>query len=188
MSRESEIQVDELRLSLEPMTGKVPFRTAVQGIRVRLNDEALRKVVEVALAKGRDRAPVDVELRSTRFVAEGAEIVVQVSKGRFFKTDVRALLGLAAVAAEQVRVEIKEVKALGKLPIDAFVDPVLEKALGMAAARPGITRAPGGGRVLLIRPEEVLGSLGVPLQFATPGEWDARTGEGVLELRYRTLG
>src|SRR5262245_8601381 len=129
MSRESEIQVDELQLSLEPIAGRVPFRTAVQGIRVRLNDEALRKVVEVALAKGRDRAPVDVELRSTRFVAEGAEVVVQVSKGRFFKTDVRATVGVSAVAAEQVRVEIKEVKALGKLPIDAFVDPVLEKAL-----------------------------------------------------------
>lgn len=188
MGQDSEVQIDDLRLALEPISGRTPFRAVVQGIRVRLNNEVLEKAVEVALDKGRSRAPVDVELRSTRFVGEGAEIVVQVSKGRFFKTDVRAMLGLVAVAAEQVRVEIKEVKALGKLPIDAFVDPVLEKALGMAAARPGITRAPGGGRALLIQPEELLGSLGVPLQFATPGEWDARTGEGVLELRYRARG
>ena len=188
MGQESEIQVDELRLALEPMAGKTPFQTVVHGIRLRLNDEVLRKIVEVALAKGRDRAPVDVELRSTRFTGEGAEIVVQVSKGRFFKTDVRAVIGLAAVAAEQVRAEIKEVKALGKLPIDAFVDPVLEKALAMATSRPGIERAPGGGRALLIRPEEVLGSFGLPLQFATPGEWDARTAEGMLELRFRARG
>lgn len=191
MGQESEIQVDELRLALEPlagMAGKTPFRTVVQGIRLRLNDEVLRKAVEVGLVKGRDRAPVDLELRSTRFTGEGAEIVVQVSKGRFFKTDVRAVLGLGTVAAEQVRAEIKEVKALGKLPIDAFVDPVLEKALGMAASRPGIVRAPGGGRALLIRPEELLASFGLPLQFATPGEWDARTAEGMLELRFRARG
>jgi hypothetical protein len=188
MGQESEIQVDELRMALEPMAGKTPFQTVVQGIRLRLNDAALRKIVDVALAKGRDRAPVDVELRSTHFTGEGAEIVVQVSKGRFFKTDVRAVIGLTAVAAEQVRAEIKEVKALGKLPIDAFVDPVLEKALGMAAARPGIVRAPGGGRALLIRPEELLASFGLPLEFATPGEWDARTDEGVLELRFRARG
>jgi hypothetical protein len=80
------------------------------------------------------------------------------------------------------------VKALGKLPIDAFVDPVLEKALGKATAIAGVERAPGGERALLIRPDEVLESLGVPLQFATPGEWEARTEEGVLELWFRARG
>jgi hypothetical protein len=121
-------------------------------------------------------------------VGEGAEIVVEVSKGRFFKTDVRALIGLIALGAPQVRVEIKEIKALGKLPIDAFVDPVLEKALGKATMFAGIERAPGGGRALLIRPDELLGSLGVPLEFAAPGEWDAKTDDGVLELRFRGRG
>ncbi len=186
MGQEPEIQVDELQLFLEPIPGKTPFRTVVQRIKLRLTNDVLRKMVEVALVKGRDRAPVDLELRSTRFVGEGAEIVVQVSKGRFLKTDVRAVVGLIALGAPQVRVEIKEVKALGMLPIDAFVDPVLERALGMAAARPGVERAPGGGRALLVRPDELLGSFGVPLEFATPGEWDARTNEGTLELHFRT--
>ncbi|MEA2515987.1 MAG: hypothetical protein QOJ59_5476 [Thermomicrobiales bacterium] len=186
MSQEPEIQVDELQLFLEPIAGKVPFRSVVQSARLRLTNDVLRKMVEVALVKGRDRAPVDVELRSTRFTLEGAEVIVQVSKGRFLKTDVRAVVGLIASGVPQVRVEIKEVKALGMLPIDGFVDPVLEKALGMAAVRPGVERAPGGGRALLVRPDELLASFGVPLQFATPGEWDARTVEGELELRFRT--
>src|SRR5262245_59935277 len=188
MSQVPEIQADDVQLYLEPIAGKPPFRAVVQNIRLRLTKDALTKAVAVALEMGRDRAPVDVELRSTRFVDEGAEIVVQVSKGRFFKTDVRTLIGLIAQGAPQVRVEIKEVKALGKLPIDAFVDPVLEKALGKATTFAGIERAPGGGRALLIRPDELLGSLGVPLQFATPGEWDARTEDGLMELQFRARG
>jgi hypothetical protein len=188
MSQGAEIQADDVQLYLEPVAGETPFRTVVQSIRLRLTNDVLAKAVAVALEKGRDRAPVDLALRSTRFVGEGAEIVVEVSKGRFFKTDVRALIGLIAQRAPQVRVEIKEVKALGKLPIDAFVDPVLEKALGKATAFAGIERAPEGGRALLIRPDELLGSLGVPFQFATPGEWDAKTDEGVLELRFRGQG
>lgn len=188
MKQGAEIQADDVQLSLEPIAGDTPFQTVIRSIRLRLTNDVLTKAVGVALEKGRDKAPVDLELRSTRFAGEGAEIVVQVSKGRFFKTDVRAVIGLIALGAPQVRVEIKEVKALGKLPIDAFVDPVLEKALGRAAMFPGVERAPGGARALLIRPDELLGSLGVPLQFATPGEWEARTEEGVLELRFRGRG
>jgi hypothetical protein len=186
MSHEPEIHVTDLRLALERSSGKVPFQTVVDQIRLRLTNDVLTKMVEAALVMGRERAPVDLELRSTRFTVEGAEVIVQVSKGRFLRTDVRALVGLTAADAEHVRVEIREVKALGKLPIDAFVDPVLEKALTLASARPGIDRAPGDGRVLLVRPDQVLASLGVPLQFAESGQWHTRTEEGALEVRFRS--
>jgi len=181
---QAEIQIDDLRLSLEPIPGNPPFRSVVHGLRLQVTDEVLAKVVEVALVKGRDRAPVDVELRSTRFVAEGAEVVVHVSKGRFLKTDVRTLVGLATADNGRVRVDIKEVKALGKLPIDSFVDPILDKALGMATRRPGIERVPGV-RSLLIRPDEVLAGLGVPLTFAADGTWDVESHAGGFELRFR---
>jgi hypothetical protein len=181
--QQSEVQIDELRMSLEPVEGNPPFRSTVQGLRLQVTDSVLAKMVEVALAKGRDRAPVDVELRSTRFMDEGAEVVVQVSKGRFLKTDVRTLVGLAAADNGRVRVDIKEVKALGKLPIDSFVDPILDKALGMATRRPGIERA--GSRSLLVRPDEVLAGLGVPLTFAADGSWDIDSHVGGFALRFR---
>jgi hypothetical protein len=182
--QEAEIQIDELEMSLEPIPGNPPFRSTVQRLRLQVTDTVLAKVVEVALAKGRDRAPVDVDLRSTRFVDEGAEVVVQVSKGRFLKTDVRTLVGLAAADDGRVRVDIKEVKALGKLPIDSFVDPILDKALGMATRRPGIERV-AGSRSLLVRPDEVLAGLGVPLTFASGGSWDVDSHLGGFELRFR---
>ena len=179
----SDVQIDDLQMMLEPIPGNPPFRSTVRSLRLQVTDSTLAKVVEVALAKGRDRAPVDVDLRSTRFVPEGAEVVVQVSKGRFLKTDVRTLVGLAAAGDGQVRIDIKEVKALGKLPIDSFVDPILDKALGMASGRPGIERVPGG-RSLLVRPDEVLAGLGVPLTFASPGTWDVDSHEGGFALRF----
>jgi hypothetical protein len=143
-------------------------------------------MLEAALVTGRDRAPVDLELRSARFTIDGAEAIVQVSKGRFLKTDVRVLIGFSAADAEHVRVDVKEVKGLGKIPIDGFVDPVLEKALTMASARPGIEREADASRVLLVRPDELLASLGVPLTFSTPGDWHAQTSEGKFEARFRT--
>jgi hypothetical protein len=186
MSHEPEILVNDLHLRLEPATGKVPFHTVVHSIRLRLTNDVLAKMVEAALMLGKERAPVDLELRSTRFTSDGAEVIVQVSKGRFFKTDVRMVIAFSAEDAEHLRVEIKEVKALGKLPIDAFIDPVLEKALAMASARPGIDRSSEAGRVLLVRPDELLASVGVPLQFETPGAWQARTSEGALDARFRS--
>jgi hypothetical protein len=186
MSHYPEIRVTDLHLALEPGVGKVPFQTEVQHLRLRLTNDVLAKMIEAALVMGRERAPVDLELRSARFVPEGAEVVVQVSKGRFLKTDVRALLGITADDGEHLRVEVKEVKGLGMLPIDAFVDPVLDKALGIASARPGIDRATGEERVLVVWPGEVLASLGVPLQFATPGAWRAHTDDGTLEVWFRT--
>lgn len=186
MGQSSDIEIHDLHVVLEPAKGKVPFAPAVSNLSVQVSNGALSKAVAYALEMGKDRAPVDVELRSTRFINEGAEIIIQVSKGRFFKTDVRALIGLTAVNADVVRAEIKEVKSLGKLPIDGFMEPVLDKAIGKAASLPGVTRSADGKRVLLIDPQQLLVKFGLPARLVQPGSWNVGTTEGQLEARYST--
>jgi hypothetical protein len=186
MSQLSDIEIHDLRVVLEPARGKVPFAPAVSNLSVQIANSALNKAIAYALELGKDRAPVDVELRSTRFINEGAEIIIQVSKGRFFKTDVRALVALSAVNANVVRAEIKEVKGLGKLPIDGFLEPVLDKALGKAASLPGVTRSTDARRLLLIDPQQLLEKLGLPARLVQPGAWNVGTTDGQLEARYGT--
>lgn len=188
MTQQPGIEMTDVLLSLESTpgtTGKAPFQPVVQGIRIKLSDDTLSKLLEWAVALGRDRAPVDIAFRSARFIADGAEIVVEVSKGRFFKTDVRALVGMVADDAKELRVDIKEIKALGKLPIDAFVEPVVDKALAKASTRPGISRAPGSNRALLIDPAVALAALGLSLRFQPEGLWQARTTDGALSAHFR---
>jgi hypothetical protein len=186
MTQLSDIEIHDLHVVLEPARGKVPFAPAVSNLSVQISNGALGKAIAYALEMGKDRAPVDVELRSTRFTPEGAEIIIQVSKGRFFKTDVRALVALTAVNANVVRADIKEVKSLGKLPIDGFMEPVLDKALGKATSLPGVTRSSEGKRLLLIDPQELLAKLGLPARLVQPGAWNVGTTDGQLEARFAT--
>ena len=50
------------------------------------------------------------------------------------------MIGITANDDEKVTVEIKEIKALGKLPIESIVGPILDKALDKATAYPGVEK------------------------------------------------
>ncbi len=182
-----EIVVTDLALALEPAeSSTLPLQPVVIHVRARLDDAGLDKIARVVLTKSRDRVPVDVAFQSARFLDGGLEVTAQVSKGRFMKADVRAVVGIAAADAEQITVEVQDVKALGMLPLDAFVAPVLERAFALASSRPGIARSASNARALLIDPAEVLRALGVPLRFAAGGRWTVHPVTGALEVTFGT--
>lgn len=182
-----EIVVTNLALSLEPAeNGNPPLQPLVIRAHLKLDDSGLDKIARVVLAKARDRVPVDVLLQSAKFQAGGLEINAQVSKGRFMKADVRAVVRIAATGSEQITVEVQDVKALGMLPLDAFIAPMLERAFAMASSRPGIARSSSNARALLIDPAEVLRALGMPLRFAAGGTWTVHSVTGALEVAFGT--
>lgn len=187
MARIPEIVVTDLALSLEPAeSGNLPLQPVVIRARIKLDDNGVDKIVRVVLTKARDRIPVDVALQSAKFQDGGLEIMAQVSKGRFMKADVRAVIGIAAAGTEQITVEVQDVKALGMLPLDAFIAPVLERAFAMASSRPGIARSASNTRALLVDPAEILRAFGVPLRFAVGGTWTVHPATGAIEVEFVT--
>lgn len=187
MTLTPEIEITDLALGLEPVeSNTLPLQPVVIRARVRLDDRGLEKISRVMMTKARDRVPVDVALQSARFREGGLEITAQVSKGRFMKADVRAVIGIAAAGTEQIQVEVQDVKALGMLPLDAFVAPMLERAFAMASSRPGIARSASNARALLIDPAEMLRAFGVPLRFAAGGRWTVHPAAGALDLSFDT--
>jgi len=185
MAQQPEIRITDLTLDLAPSEDpSLPLQPVVTGARLRLDEAALVKLAQVAIVQAKGRAPVDVELDSARFTDGGAEINAVVSRGRFMRADVRAVVGVSAQNAERITVEVQDVKALGMLPLDAFVTPVLEKAFAMASAKPGIARASGNARALLVDPAAVLAGMGVPMRFAAPGVWSIQVAPGGLEAEF----
>ncbi|MER3436402.1 MAG: hypothetical protein C4346_01540 [Chloroflexota bacterium] len=183
MTQNAEIVVTDVRLGLVPGERPAfPLEPVVHGARVRLGNDALEKVVRAVLTKMRDRVPADIQVQAARFIEGGCEITAVVSKGRFMKADVRAVIGVAAQGAERVTVAVQDVKALGMLPLDAFVAPVLERALAMASARPGIARSATNARALEIDPAQVVKALGMPVRVAEGGVWIVRASSGELEM------
>lgn len=187
MAQNAEIVVTDVRLGL--VAGErtsFPLEPVVYGARVRLGDDALEKVVRAVLTKMRDRVPADIHVQAARFIEGGCEITAVVSRGRFMKADLRAVIGVAAQDAERVTIEVRDVKALGMLPLDAFVAPVLERAFAMASARPGITRVATNARALEIDPAQVLQALGMPVRLAAGGRWTMKSAIGELDMAFAT--
>lgn len=189
MSRTApEVIVTDVAMDLEPGTEKVPLAPVVYALTARLDDRALTKSVMAVLGMGKSKMPVEVDLEGAKFVPGGAEVTVNAGSGRFLRAKATAVVGITAVDAERVTVEIKEIKALGKLPIESIVGPVLDKALDKATAYPGVERTGVGTRSLRIDPNVLLKSQGVPLRFAQPGAWTVTAAANDLTASFAAKG
>jgi len=175
-----ELLITDVAMDLEPGTEKVPLAPVIYTLTANLNDSALTKSVLAVLSLGKSKMPMEVDLEGARFVPGGAEVTVNAGSGRFLRAKATAVIGITANDDETVMVEIREIKALGKLPIESIVSPILDKALDKAAAFPGVERDGTRSRSLRVDPNLLLKSQGVPLRFAKPGGWTVTTGADIL--------
>ena len=175
-----EMRITDITMDLEAGTEKVPLAPVVYTLSANLNDSALTKSVLGVLGLGKDKLPMDVDLEGAKFVPGGAEVTVNAGSGRFLRAKATAVIGITANNDERVAVEIKEIKALGKLPSASIVGPILDKALDKATAYPGVERDSLKPRSLRIDPNVLLKSQGVPLRFVQPGGWTVTTGPDIL--------
>lgn len=176
----ADLRITDVTMDLEKGTEKVPLAPIVYSLTANLNDVALTKSVLAVLTLGKDKMPMDVDLEGAKFVPGGAEVTVNAGSGRFLRAKATAVIGITANDDEKVTVEIKEIKALGKLPIESIVSPILDKGLDKATAYPGVERDGSRARTLRVDPNVLLKSQGVPLRFAQPGGWTVTTGADIL--------
>lgn len=180
----ADLRVSNVSMDLEKGTEKVPLAPIVYSLTADLNDVALTKSVMAVLELGKSKMPMEVELEGARFVPGGAEVTVNAGSGRFLRAKATAVLGITASDDEMVTVEIKEIKALGKLPIESIVGPILDKGLDKATAYPGVEKDGTRARTLRVDPNVLLKSQGVPLRFAQPGGWTVETGPDALTATF----
>lgn len=175
-----DMNITNISMDLEKGTEKVPLAPVVYTLSANLNDAALTKSVVAVLELGKSKMPMEVELEGAKFVPGGAEVTVNAGTGRFLRAKATAVIGITAHDDDKVTVEIKEIKALGKLPIESIVGPILDKGLDKATAFPGVERDASRSRTLRIDPNVLLKSQGVPLRFAQPGGWTVTTAADLL--------
>ena len=175
-----DMRISDIAMDLEPGTEKVPLAPLVYTLTANLNDSALTKSVLGVLGLGKSKLPMEVDLEGAQFVPGGAEVTVNAGSGRFLRAKATAVIGITASNDEKVSVEIKEIKALGKLPIESIVGPILDKALDKATAYPGVEKDVSRARSLRVDPNALLKSQGVPLRFAQPGGWTVNSEADLL--------
>ncbi len=134
-----ELRITDFSMDLRPGTEKVPLSPLVYTLTAHLNDAALTKSVLAVLGLGKSKMPMEVDLEGAKFVSGGAEVTVNAgSVGPPRQGNRRRRI--SANDAETGTVEIREIKALGKLPIESIAGPILDKALDKAAAFPASSR------------------------------------------------
>jgi hypothetical protein len=180
-----DLQITDVTMDLEKGTEKVPLAPIVYTLTANLNDVALTKSVQAVLELGKSKMPMEVDLEGARFVPGGAEVTVNAGSGRFLRAKATAVIGITATDDDKVTVEIKEIKALGKLPIESIVGPILDKGLDRATAYPGVEKDASRSRTLRVDPNVLLKSQGVPLRFAHPGGWTVTTGQDSLAAVFK---
>lgn len=176
----ADLRITDVSMDLEKGTEKVPLAPIVYSLTANVNDSALLKSVQAVLELGKSKMPMEVELEGAKFVSGGAEVTVNAGSGRFLRAKATAVLGITAHDDDKVTVEIKEIRALGKLPIESIVGPIIDKGLDKAVAFPGVERDPSRNRTLRVDPNLLLKSQGVPLRFSQPGGWTVTTGPDLL--------
>ena len=186
MDQNRDITITNATIDLRPETGSIPFTPVVHSLCVELSNDALVKAVKAVLVMSKSKLPVEVEFEDGQFVPGGAEITVSAGLNRFLKAKATAVLGITANASEMVSVEIKEIRTLGKIPIESMVGPMIDKGLDKAAQMTGIGRNPARKQGLLINPDELLKSQGIPLEFAHPGAWTVETASRQMVAKYET--
>lgn len=175
-----ELRVTDVAMDLEPGNEKIPLGPVVYTLTANVNDSALTKSVLAVLTMGKSKMPMEVDLEGAKFVPGGAEVTVNAGSGRFLRAKATAVLGITARDEETVLVEIREIKALGKLPIESIVGPILDKALDKATAFPGVERDGSRARSLRVDPNALLKSQGVPMRFHQPGGWTVTSSADLL--------
>lgn len=176
----ADLRITDVTMDLEKGTEKVPLAPIVYTLTANLNDVALTKSVQAVLELGKSKMPMEVDLEGAKFVPGGAEVTVNAGTGRFLRAKATAVIGITANDDDKVTVEIKEIKALGKLPIESIVGPILDKGLDKATAYPGVEKDGLRARTLRVDPNVLLKSQGVPLRFAQPGGWTVTTAADLL--------
>jgi len=176
----ADLRITDVTMDLEKGTEKVPLAPIVYTLTADLNDVVLSKSVAAVLELGKSKMPMEVELEGAKFVPGGAEVTVNAGTGRFLRAKATAVIGITPTDDDKVTVEVKEIKALGKLPIESIVGPILDKGLDKATAFPGVERDASRGRTLRVDPNVLLKSQGVPLRFAQPGAWTVTTKADLL--------
>ena len=179
-----DMRITDVAMDLEKGTDKVPLAPIVYSLTATLNDVALTKSVVAVLELGKSKMPMEVDLEGAKFVPGGAEVTVNAGSGRFLRAKATAVIGITATDDEKVTVEIKEIKALGKLPIESIVGPILDKGLDRATAYPGVEKDSLRARTLRVDPNVLLKSQGVPLRFAQPGGWTVSSGDNFLTASF----
>ena len=180
-----DLKVDNLELDFIPRPGQDPPMTPlVFSLDAKVTNSGLTKAVKMVLGMVGDKAPVDIEFDEAHFVEGGAEITVTAGVNRFLKASATAVIGITAHNDDSIAVSVVDIKALGKLPVEGFVTPAIEKGLAKAAAMPGITRDPNNAQGLLIKPNILLQAQGIPLEFKEPGTWSVVYGPNSMTARF----
>jgi hypothetical protein len=180
----TDILVTNVALDLEPGSPGVPFTPLVHSFRATITDAALVKCLQAILVVGRSKMPMEVELNEARFVSGGAAITATAGTARFLRAKATTIVGISGPGTETISVEVREIRALGKLPIESIVGPILDRALDRAATFAGVQRDPARHRGLLIAPNVLLQGQGLPLRFAEPGGWTVDSQSGSLEAAF----
>jgi hypothetical protein len=176
---QSDLQINDVRLRLDPRQGRVPFEPLVESLSLDLSSAAFAKIVQAGLALAGDRLPVEVTMGSARLIDGGAEIVVKVKRS-ILKADLCARLAFSVQDPSTVRVRIADLDAPAWVPIPF----VIENAMNVAAAKPGFSRVPGDERAVDVNPATVIASRGIPLKLATPGAWSINPTAETLSIAY----
>lgn len=176
---QSDLQITDVRLRLDPRQGRVPFEPLVEQLSLDLSSDAFAKIVQAGLVLMADRLPVEVALGSARLVDGGAEIVAKVKRS-ILKADLRVRLEFLVHDPSTIRVRIAELDAPAWVPTQF----VIENAMNVAAARPGFARVPGDERAVDVNPATVIAGRGIPLKLATPGAWSVKPTAQTLSVGY----
>lgn len=176
---QSEIQISDVRLRLEPGQGQSPFTPLVESLFIEITSAAFKKIVEQSVMLFADRLPVEIELGSVRLVDGGAEIVTKVKRS-ILKAELRARLGFATQDAETIRIRVVELEAPAWVPTQF----VLDHGMNYASTRPGFSRVAGDDRAIDIKPAIVLSGTGIPLELAGPGTWTIDPSANSLGVGY----
>jgi hypothetical protein len=179
--REQDIQLSDVALSLEPGNDVAPLQPVVHGLRLRLTQDAVRKIAEQAVIMASARAPVQVELSNCQLVDGGVSLTARAGKG-FMGADVTARVAVAAGGGNEVRVSLAGVDAPRWLPLNSLVEKVIAQTVKMPGVRPD-----GTGQGVLINPAEILTQQGIPVRFV-PGSWDVSISPAAVDLGYQALG
>jgi hypothetical protein len=181
----SDLSVNNLNINFVPRPGgDPPAVPVVYSVDAKITNDGLTKAVKLVLEMAADKAPVEVEFQDAHFVDGGAEITVSAGVNRFLKASATAEVGISARGENRIAVDINNIQALGKLPVEGIIAPILEKALAKAAAMPGIERDPSNQRGLLINPNVLLQAKGIPLEFKEPGAWSIVYGPTSMTAKY----
>lgn len=180
----SDVVLTNVQMKLQEATGEIPLLPVVGALDLVLSESALTLGVQTALGMAKGKVPVDVEFEEAHFTETGADVTVSAGINRFLKAKATAVLDISASNAQAVRVDIREIRTLGKIPVESMIGPVLDKALDKAAEKPGIDRNPAASRSLLVEPNALLAELGIPLEFANGGGWTIENATGQLTVRY----